>query len=156
MLRLAYLTPTLAVAGAMAREDFARAAAQGFVTIVNNRPDNEEVGQLTAHEETELSAKAGVRYVFLPAAKHEVLEPYFVDALEEALSTLEGPILLHCRSGLRSTIAWAAVTVRSGVPIDDVIAMARSAGHDLEAVRDEIAAYAGTRSQALAERQAAA
>ena len=142
MSRVAYLTPSIAVAGTLAREDFARIAAQGITTIVNNRPDGEEAGQLTAREETELARLAGIAYIFLPAAKHEVLEPYFVDALDKTLASISGPLLLHCRSGLRSTIAWAAVAVRSGVALDKVMATAKSAGHDLEAVRDEIAAYA--------------
>jgi uncharacterized protein (TIGR01244 family) len=142
MTRVAYLTPSIAVAGVLTPEDFGLLATQGFKTIVNNRPDGEEAGQLTAQEETELARRAGVTYIYLPAATHEVLEGYFVDALDATMSSISGPLLLHCRSGLRSTIAWAAVAVRSGVALDKVLATAKSAGHDLGAVRDEIAEYA--------------
>lgn len=139
---VAYLTPSLAVAGAMTPADFDLAAAQGFKTIINNRPDGEEPGQLTAREEIEMARRAGVIYVYLPSAKHAVLEPDFVDALDAAISAAAGPVLLHCRSGLRSTIAWAAVQVRSGIAIDKVLAAALQAGHDLSAVHEEIAEFA--------------
>ncbi len=142
---LAPLTDVISVAGALSAGDFARAAAQGFQTIVNNRPDGEEPGQLTAREEREMARAAGLAYIYLPAAKHEVLEPHFVDALEATLAGIEGPLLLHCRSGLRSTIAWAAVQVRAGRAIEAVLSAAHAAGFDLAAVRDEIADFAPQR-----------
>ena len=139
MTRFAFLSPTLAVAGAMSPDDFAEAARLGFKTIINNRPDGEEAGQLTAREEIGLARQAGIDYLHIPAAKHEVLDDHVLEPFTDALATAALPILLHCRSGLRSTIMWTAVAVEDGMALDAALAAAKAAGHDLGAVREEIA-----------------
>lgn len=142
MPKIGYLTPALAVAGVLQPADFAALAALGFRSVISNRPDGEEAGQLTAREEAVIAWREGLGFRHVPAAKHEVLEDHVLDELAHALSSLEGPVLLHCKSGLRSAIAWAAVAVKAGSPVDSVIEAAKSAGFDLEAVRDEVAARA--------------
>ena len=134
-----FLSPTIAVAGAMSPDDFAEAARLGFKTIINNRPDGEEAGQLTAREEVSLARQAGVDYLHVPAAKHEVLDDHVLEPFADALATARLPILLHCRSGLRSTIMWTAVAVEDGMALDEALAAAKAAGYDLEVVREEIA-----------------
>lgn len=144
MTKIAFLSPTLAVAGAMSREDFALAAQLGFKAVLNNRPDYEEAGQFTAREEAVLAWQAGLAYRHVPVAKHEVLELHALDAQGNALRSLPGPILVHCRSGLRSTIMWAALSVQAGAPATEVFAAAAEAGQDLSALREEIEACAMT------------
>lgn len=139
MQRIAQLTPSLAVAGALAPEDFAEIARLGFKSVINNRVDGEEPGQLTARQETVLAAGAGLHYLYLPAAKHEVLEDHVVAPLADALATMPGPILLHCRSGLRSTIMWVATLIDAGASLEEALAAARASGQDLSALRDELA-----------------
>lgn len=156
MTRFAFLASNLAVAGALSPEDFAEAARQGFKTIINNRPDGEEPGQLTAADEIELSRQAGVAYRFVPAAKHEVLDDHVLAPFADALREAKGPILLHCRSGLRSTIMWAALQVGARQPLAEVLAIAKDAGFDLDAVRDEIAERAPARHPAQDGQRAAA
>ena len=142
MTSIAYLSPTLAVAGALAPADFAEIARRGFKTVINNRPDGEEAGQLTAREEAVLAWRAGLVYRHVPAIKHEVLDDRMIAAQAHALASAPGPVLLHCRSGLRSTIMWAAIAVRGGEAVDDVLTAAKNAGIDLDGVRDEIAEQA--------------
>lgn len=139
MNRFSFLSPSLAVAGAMTANDFAEAARLGFKTIINNRPDGEEAGQLTAREEVSLARQAGIDYLHVPAAKHEVLDDHVLEPFGDALATADLPILLHCRSGLRSTIMWVAVAVEGGMALDAALAAAKAAGHDLDGVREEIA-----------------
>ena len=139
MSRFSFLSPTVAVAGTMSPADFAEAARLGFKTIINNRPDGEEAGQLTAREERSLSQQTGMDYLHVPAAKHQVLDDHVLEPFGIALATADLPILLHCRSGLRSTMMWAAVSVENGVPLDAAMAAAKAAGHDLAAVAEEIA-----------------
>lgn len=138
MSRFSFLSPSLAVAGAMTADDFAEAARLGFKTIINNRPDGEEAGQLTARGEAKLARQAGIDYLHVPAAKHEVLDDHVLEPFSDALETAALPILLHCRSGLRSTIMWVAVAVEDGMALDAALAAAKAAGHDLDGVRDEI------------------
>ena len=138
MKRFTFLSPAVAVTGAMSPDDFAEAARLGFKTIINNRPDGEEAGQLTAHEEIRLAREVGVDYIHVPAAKHEVLEDHVLDPFNDALATAALPILLHCRSGLRSTIMWAAVSAENGMSLDVALTSAKAAGQDLEALREEL------------------
>lgn len=156
MSRFTFLSPTLAVAGAMTPADFAEAARLGFKSIINNRPDGEEAGQLTAREEANVSHEVGMDYVHVPAAKHEVLDDHVIEPFSAALATAALPILLHCRSGLRSTIMWVAVSVENGMPLDVAMAAAKAAGHDLAAVREEIAERGQKSAQSAIQQLAAA
>ncbi len=143
MQRIAQLTPALAVTGALVPADFAEIARLGFKSVINNRVDGEEPGQLSSREEIELAQRAGLEYLYLPAAKHEVLDDHVVLPLADALATMPGPILLHCRSGLRSTIMWTAIRIDDGATVDEMIQAAEAAGQDLSALRDELADRAG-------------
>lgn len=141
---IVYLTPNFAVTGELSVADFALAAKQGFKAILNNRPDGEEEGQLTGASEAEHAWQAGLRYRFLPLDKHELFTDPVVEGMISALSELDGPILAHCKSGLRCAIVWAAASARS-VPVDDVLATLEKAGQDLDFLRDELDAQADRR-----------
>ena len=54
-----------------------------------------------------------------------------------ALGELDGPVLAHCASGLRSAIAWAAAASR-GQPVDACCRSSPRAGLDLEGLRHEL------------------
>jgi hypothetical protein len=55
----------------------------------------------------------------------------------QALHDLEGPVLGHCASGLRTALAWAAAAARRQ-PSDCVLRTLNKAGFDLSAVREEL------------------
>ena len=78
----------------------------------------------------------------MPTTKHEIFEDRVVEQMSDALMDLDGPVLLHCKSGQRSAILWAAAVARSE-PIDCVMATPAAAGYDFEALREDIAAQAG-------------
>lgn len=150
--RIVFITPAVAIAGAVTGSDFAGIAGHGFKSVVNNRQDGEDAGQLTTREEAVHAWRAGVAYQHVPAFKHELFEDHVVEQMMDALANLPGPVLVHCKSGLRSAILWASASVRSGEPLDCVLATAKAAGFDLEALREEIAGQAGRkRSTATAD-----
>ncbi len=62
-----WLTSDFATAGQMAADDLAQAAAAGFRSVINNRPDF-EAGPLQPTSDTmqQAAEAAGVRYAFLP------------------------------------------------------------------------------------------
>jgi uncharacterized protein (TIGR01244 family) len=135
------LTPHIAVAGALTAADFAAAKAQGFKSIVSNRPDGEEPGQLTAAQEAELAAAAGLAFRHVPATRFDLFSEGVVDAMAAALADLDGPVLAHCKSGLRSAYAWAAAAART-TPLEDVTAALAAAAIDPDPVCHELAARA--------------
>lgn len=138
---IVYLTPDFAITGDLAPADFAAAASLGFKAILNNRPDGEEEYQLTGATEAELAWRAGLKYRFLPLDKHELFTDPVVEGMIHTIGELDGPILAHCKSGLRSAIVWAAASART-VAVDDVLAMLQNAGQELDFLRDELDAQA--------------
>ena len=120
MARVIYLTPDFAVAGQLAPADFAALAAQGFKSIVSNRPDGEEYSQLSADQSRELATAAGLQFRHLPLRMPDVLDPATANATRDVLDAMPGPILAFCKSGTRSAIAWAAAASLVA-PVETVI-----------------------------------
>jgi sulfide:quinone oxidoreductase len=142
MNRIAHITPAFAVTGYLERADVAAAAALGFKAIVSNLPDGESARHPSGAEEARLAAEAGLGFRHIPATKHDVFDDRTVEAMGRALSELEGPVLAHCASGLRSALAWAAAAAR-GQPADCVLAALKAAGFNVEAIRGELEEQSG-------------
>ena len=137
MNKIAYLTPNVAVTGALRPQDVSQAAAMGFKSIVSNLPDGESRAHPTSREEADLAARAGLGFRHVPTTKADVFSDRVVDGMVEALGTLEAPVLVHCASGGRSAIAWAAAASRFQ-PVEKVLGALRSAGFNLDAIRDDL------------------
>src|SRR3954454_3751733 len=124
------LDDAVSVAGQISVDDVAEAARQGFVAIVNNRPDDEQPGQPSGAE-IEAAAKAnGLSYRAIPIT-HAGFSTNQVDAMAEALSAAQGPLLAFCRSGTRSTLVWALARGRMGDDPAELSDKAEAAGYDL-------------------------
>jgi len=137
MNRIVHITPHFAVTGALQPGDFAQAAAQGFKSIVSNLPDGESQAHPTSRQEAQLAADAGLGFRHIPVTKAEVFSDRVVGGMAQALSELEGPVLAHCASGLRSAVAWAAAASR-GQSVDAVLAKLAAAGFNLEPIRHDL------------------
>ena len=59
---------SLFVSAQISLEDIEAIADAGIKTIINNRPDNEEPGQLTQQQASERAEALGINYVYLPMA----------------------------------------------------------------------------------------
>jgi sulfide:quinone oxidoreductase len=126
-----WLTPTLAVMGQIFAVDIPVLRAAGFRTIINNRPDDEEPGQPTAAETQAAVEKAGLIYIHQPFATNQLSIPV-AEALAAALEGAADPVLVHCRSGGRSTGAWAIARALTGEQSpEELINMAGAQGFDL-------------------------
>jgi len=131
------ITPSFAVAGELTAADLAELARLGFRGLISNRPDGEERGQLTAAETADLAAAAGLGFRHVPASKHDLFTAGTVTAMHAAVADLEGPVVAHCKSGLRSAVLWAIVAA-SEQPIGEVVAAVRAAGFDIAGLADDI------------------
>ena len=136
-----YITPQFAVTDAMTPEDFTATAAMGFRAVLSNRPDDEAAAQMTARQESILAWRNGLKFRHVPAAKLDLFTDEVVEAMGDAVAALDGPILAHCASGIRSAIAWAAASARTQ-NVDCVMAALRKAGFDLDFLRDDLEAQA--------------
>lgn len=99
------IAPGVSITAQMSPDDIAEAAASGFRTIVNNRPDHEEDGQPLAADLAVLAGEHGIDYVHFPV----VSAPFSPEDISEFVALkagLDEPILLFCRSGARSAMLW--------------------------------------------------
>ena len=118
------------VNGQIGPEDVAALKEQGVTLIINNRPDGEDVGQPTSDEIEQAAKAAGVDYRHVPIARG--LGPSDIEAMREAIHSVgEGKLFFFCRSGNRSTLAWAVARSEDGVPKEELNRRANEAGFDL-------------------------
>jgi len=121
------------VGGQISPADVAELKRQGVTMIVNNRPDHEDEGQPLSGEIEEAAGQAGVEFRFIPISRG--IGPADVDAMHDAMHACgDGKLLAFCRSGTRSTLAWAVARAREGVPREELEAGAAKAGVDLNPV----------------------
>jgi uncharacterized protein (TIGR01244 family) len=130
---LAELAPGVCAAGALGRADIEALAAAGVHTIVNNRPDGEDAAQLPAADARQIAEGLGIAYHHIPVTAAS-LSRADVDAFAAVLRTAPQPIVVHCRSGTRSTILWALVRLREGAEPTALIAEAARHGIDIAAL----------------------
>lgn len=123
------LTPQMAVAPQISPEDCERAAAEGFVAIVNNRPDGEAPGQPDAATMRAAAEAAGLRYADIPV-DHSGFSMPKVEAMAAVLKA-GGPVLAFCRSGTRSANLWALAAASMGEDPEGLVAAAAGGGYDL-------------------------
>ena len=121
------------VAGQITPDQLPEIRAAGVTLVVNNRPDNEDVGQPTSDEIEAATLAAGLEYRHVPIARG--MGPTDIEAMREALAaTGDGKLLAYCRSGMRSTLAWAVACREDGVPREELERRAGEAGFSLAAV----------------------
>ena len=134
------ITPGYCVAPQIAPADMQDIAAAGFSTIICNRPD-EEVPPSHQAEVMEAAANSvGLAFVRLPLT-HQTLTPQNVRLQADHVAGSMGPVLAYCASGTRSTIVWA-LGQAGAMPVEDILAAARTGGYDLENMRDTLQAIA--------------
>ena len=125
------LTDQLSVAAQISADDMATIAAQGFRSIVNNRPDDEAPGQ-PANAELEAAARqAGLEWRHIPVISGKVNDEQ-VRSFAEALGQLPGPVLAFCRSGTRCSVLWA---LQAEGTADTILATTEAAGYELSMLR---------------------
>lgn len=97
------LTADFAVAPQLDPAAMAQAAAQGFRSVVNNRPDGEGgPGQPTSQAMQAAAEAAGLVYAYLPVSGG-YQSPDEIAQFRQLIDTLPKPMLAFCRSGARST-----------------------------------------------------
>ena len=102
------LSERCAVAAQIQPGDVEAFSAQGFNTIICNRPDGEDAGQPTVEEIRKACEEHGVAFHHIPVY-HAGLSMDTVEQFRVAFEASEGPVLAYCRSGQRSSVLWQAI-----------------------------------------------
>ena len=118
------------VDGQIAPGDVAELHAMGVTMIVNNRPDGEDAGQPTSDEIEAAATALGIEYRHVPIARG--MGPSDIEAMRDAMHAAgTGKIFAYCRSGNRSTLAWAVAKNEDGVSREELERCAEGAGFTL-------------------------
>lgn len=125
------LTDQLSVAAQITADDIVAIAAQGFRSIVNNRPDGEAPGQPVNAELEAVAEQAGLGWRHIPVISGTVNDDQ-VRSFAEALQQLPGPVLAFCRSGTRCSVLWA---LQAEGTADEILGTTEAAGYELSILR---------------------
>ncbi|MBI3346461.1 MAG: TIGR01244 family phosphatase [Burkholderiales bacterium] len=102
-LPLQAIAPDICTAPQLSPAAMAEAAAMGFKSVVNNRPDFEHGPDQPTSAAIQAAAEAaGLQYRHLPVAGG-YQSPEEIAAFAKLLEELPRPLLVFCRSGARST-----------------------------------------------------
>ncbi|NGY03220.1 bifunctional protein tyrosine phosphatase family protein/NAD(P)/FAD-dependent oxidoreductase [Solimonas terrae] len=127
----------LSVAPQIAVADIAALAAQGYRSLICNRPDGEGADQPLYEEIARAAEAAGLKPVYLPIESGKV-DDAAAQRFGELLCELPKPVFAYCRTGTRSATLWALAQVQRR-PLPEILDIARVAGYDLAAVARRIA-----------------
>jgi sulfide:quinone oxidoreductase len=132
-MKIAKLTPFLAVSPQIAEADLGALAAQGFRAVINNRPDGEAEDQPGSAALAAAAGRVGLEYRHVPVVSGKITDDD-VAKFARVLDEVKGPVLAFCRTGTRSTTLWALAEARHLDP-EAILATAAEAGYDLAALK---------------------
>jgi len=116
------------VSGQIHPDEVAALVGEGITMLVNNRPDGEEPGQPLGVEIEEAARAVGLDYRAIPIIRG--IGPADAEAMQEAIKSAGGKLLAFCRTGTRSSLAWALAKNDEGMPREEIEARLRCAGVD--------------------------
>lgn len=128
------ITPDYAVSPQIEPEDLPEIAAQGFRTVVCNRPDSENPMELSAEVIRIAAEAAGLRFVNNPVT-HPTMTPERIAT--QAAAMAGGPTLAYCASGTRSSVLWSLAQAGK-LSTDEIIGATAKAGYDLSGLRPRL------------------
>lgn len=126
----------ISVAAQLTLSDVVEAAKLGFRTIISNRPDGEEFGQLSTTDLEAVTKANGMEWVFFPVESGNITDTNaddFIKIYEQA----EKPMLAFCRSGARCVVLWALSSAHKA-SADTLISQARNAGFNIASQKAHI------------------
>jgi uncharacterized protein (TIGR01244 family) len=120
-------SPELLCGGQPSDAQIAAAAADGFTTLINLRPDNEMAA--CGIDERALAEAHGLTYVCIPIGSPADLSTGNAKKLWDAVQAAPGKSLIHCASGNRVGALWALANRHAGsASAADALAAGRAAG----------------------------
>ncbi len=124
---------TISVSGQISVDDVASLKSEGIKTIICNRPDNEDPGQIDYSAIQQACESNGIDFHFMPVVSGNVT---FADGDNFAgiLKNASQPIHAYCRSGTRCTTLWGLAELKAGTDKKAILEQAAQAGYDLSKV----------------------
>ena len=127
------LNTKLSVAPQITLDEIKDLAAQGYRTLISNRPEGETPDQ-PSNAEVEAAAKAaGMRFLYIPLVSGQFPDAILND-FKKAYQFEQTKILAYCRSGMRSACLWAVAEAKNS-GTDAVLKTAADAGFNIAGIR---------------------
>jgi sulfide:quinone oxidoreductase len=120
------LTSDISIAGQIAPSDVPELAAQGFKSIICNRPDGESRDQPPFEAVMQAAGQAGLSTRYIPIVSGGIT-PSNIAEFEKVLEELPRPVLAYCRVGTRSASLWA-LSQKGKRPIKEIVQSLHAAG----------------------------
>lgn len=106
-MNISKLSDEYSVSPQILADDVAALAKDGFVTVICNRPDDEDPGQPSAAEIAAACKKSGLSFHHIPFASMPITDEAIADH-RQAIDDSDGPVFAYCRSGQRCALIWQA------------------------------------------------
>ena len=100
------LSDQVSACGQLSAEHMKTLHAEGFASLICNRPDGEEPGQPTAASLRAAAEAAGLEFYFVPFAPASP-SPTLAEDFSAAMAQATRPTIAFCRSGMRSERLFA-------------------------------------------------
>lgn len=125
------ITDRLSVTAQPDAGSFPAIAGQGYTAVINARPDAEEAGQPGNKAEKAAAGAVGLAYSFVPVTGSAITEAD-IRAFQKAMAAVDGPVLAHCKSGMRALTLYVLGEALDGrMRREEIEAFGRAHGFDL-------------------------
>lgn len=126
----------LAVTPQVLIADLPQIKAQGFRSIICNRPDGEGADQPTFEEIATAAKKLGLEMAYQPIVPGKIGDADVAE-FDGLLTRLPGPVLAFCRTGTRSATLWSLMQAKTR-NVADILGATKAAGYDMAGVARRI------------------
>ncbi|MCH1470812.1 MAG: TIGR01244 family sulfur transferase [Planktomarina sp.] len=113
----------------------------GIKSVICLRPDGEGASQPVFEALKSQSRSLEIAAYYLPIVPGQISDAQIAE-FADMVTKSPSPIFAYCRSGMRATALWALHQAQFGQSVDDILAAAKSAGHDLTALTPRLSAAA--------------
>ncbi|MEP2716969.1 TIGR01244 family sulfur transferase [Pseudophaeobacter sp.] len=134
------ITPRYAVSPQISVEDMPEIVADGYKTVICNRPDAEVPPSHQADAIRAAAEAAGLVFHELPLT-HQTMTPENVAQQRAFYEDCPGPVLAYCASGTRCSVVWS-LGVASDLSADEILQKTSKAGYQLDGLRPALEAIA--------------
>ncbi len=130
------VTEKLWISGQPSEADLGGARERGVRRVINNRPENEDPTQPTLAVSAGAAAELGMDFVHIPVVPGQITKEA-VRNFQAAVAASDGPVLAHCKSGMRSLSLWAIGEVLDGrLDVAELDAVSGRLGINLAGAKD--------------------
>ncbi|WP_170406163.1 bifunctional protein tyrosine phosphatase family protein/NAD(P)/FAD-dependent oxidoreductase [Ruegeria arenilitoris] len=136
-MELRIISPKFTVSPQITVDDVRTISAQGYRSIICNRPDGEGADQPSFKEIAAAAEAAGIEARYVPV-QSGMVKDQDVAAFGEALEDVQRPVLAYCRTGTRSATLWSFHEAKKR-PMSEILMATKAAGYDMNGVARRIA-----------------